>query len=235
LWGRSDGGLFTVMLNMTRCILICLLNCITQRILKRNGLRQVIVPGKVLQRVERLSRGLAMEFVDAVCLTHLVFQGIYDGVISSKLDELSAEVSASLATVHAEYGILAARIAVSSHHKYTIKSSFETSRVLLFNSFSRSGREDHMIDSELIQEFCVDCNRLDSLIYHDRDFNFDYFSFRTMTKSYLLRLQGKVLERPQHLFWRVSMGIHCEDVISSSRTYHMLSQCYFTHATPTLF
>jgi ribonucleoside-diphosphate reductase alpha chain len=168
-------------------------------------------------------------------LSHLSVQGIFEGVATESVDDLSSELSATLSTVHADYGIVAARIVVSGLHKNTLKTTVATSHLLLFKTISRSGRVDFMIDSDLMRHFWLDRKCHDSYIFHDRDFFFDYFSYRTLSKAYLLRNQGCVMERPQHMFLRVSLGIHCEDLLSSFRTYQMISQCYFTHATPTLF
>ncbi len=164
-----------------------------------------------------------------------VIEGLFDGVTTSELDNLAAETAASLTTKHPDYALLASRIAVSNLHKNTIKSFSETMRILYNYIDSKTGKNASLIADDVWEVIEKNAELLDSTIIYDRDFGFDYFGFKTLEKSYLLKVEGKIVERPQHLFMRVSVGIHKEDVESAIKTYHLMSERWFTHATPTLF
>jgi ribonucleoside-diphosphate reductase alpha chain len=205
------------------------------QVIKRDGRRESIKFDKVTARIERLCYGLDPKHVDAVDVAKKVIQGIYDGVTTSELDSLAAEIAASLTTKHPDYALLASRIAVSNLHKSTKKSFFETMKDLYTYTNPRTGQKAPLIARDIYKIMERNAELLDSTIIYDRDFDFDYFGFKTLEKGYLLKLNGRVVERPQHMLMRVSVGIHREDMDAAIETYHLMSQRWFTHATPTLF
>ncbi len=161
--------------------------------------------------------------------------GVYQGVSTVDLDNLAAETSAYLTAKHPDYAILAARIAVSNLHKETRKA-FSSVIEDLYNFVNpKTGKNASMISTETYHIVMKHKDRLDSAIIYDRDYNYNYFGFKTLEKAYLLKINGKVVERPSHLLMRVAVGIHGEDIESAIETYHLMSQKYFTHASPTLF
>jgi hypothetical protein len=164
-----------------------------------------------------------------------VTTGVYKGVTTTELDELAAETAASLTATHPDYALLAARIAVSNLHKNTLKSFSETARLMHGHVSPKNGQPAPLVADDVFAVICEHAARLDSEIVYDRDFDYDYFGFKTLERSYLLRVDGRVVERPQHMLMRVSVGIHKEDVDAAVETYHLLSQRMFTHASPTLF
>ncbi len=164
-----------------------------------------------------------------------VIEGIYEGVTTSELDSLAAEVAASLTTRHPDYALLAARIAVSNLHKNTEKSFSETMTMLREYVNPRTGLKSPLIADDVHEIIQANAALLDSTLIYDRDFSYDYFGFKTLERSYLLRVNGAIAERPQHMLMRVSIGIHKEDIDSAIETYELMSKKYFTHATPTLF
>ena len=173
--------------------------------------------------------------VDVHEVAKKAIEGIYDGVPTTELDNLAAETAASLTTKHPDYAILASRIAVSNLHKNTTKVFSATMRNLHQYSDPVTGKKLPLIADDVMQIIDENAELLDSTIIYDRDFGFDYFGFKTLEKSYLLRIDGKVAERPQHMYMRVAIGIHKEDIDSAIKTYHLMSERWFTHATPTLF
>jgi ribonucleoside-diphosphate reductase alpha chain len=203
-------------------------------VIKRNGKKESVKFDKVTARIHKLSYGLS-PLVDVIDLAKKVIEGIYDGVSTSELDNLAAEMSASLTAKHPDYALLASRIAVSNLHKNTTKSFSGTMRSLHQYTDQLTGRKMPLIADDIIQIMEDHAELLDSSIIYDRDFGFDYFGFKTLEKSYLLRIDGKIVERPQHMYMRVALGIHKEDVESAIKTYHYMSERWFTHATPTLF
>lgn len=205
------------------------------QVVKRDGRRESIKFDKVTARIERLCYGLDPKHVDAVDVAKKVIQGIYDGVTTSELDSLAAEIAASLTTKHPDYALLASRIAVSNLHKSTKKSFFETMKDLYTYSNPRTGQKAPLLARDIYKIMEKNAELLDSTIIYDRDFDFDYFGFKTLEKGYLLKLNGRVVERPQHMLMRVAVGIHREDMDAAIETYHLMSQRWFTHATPTLF
>ena len=205
------------------------------QVIKRDGRRESVKFDKVTARIERLCYGLDPKHVDAVNVAKKVIQGIYDNVTTSELDNLAAEIAASLTTKHPDYALLASRIAVSNLHKNTKKSFFDTMKDLYTYTNPRTGQKAPLIAKDIYKIIEKNAEILDSTIIYDRDFDFDYFGFKTLEKGYLLKLNGVVVERPQHMLMRVSVGIHREDIESAIETYHLLSQRWFTHATPTLF
>ncbi|WP_295773328.1 ribonucleoside-diphosphate reductase subunit alpha [uncultured Mucilaginibacter sp.] len=204
-------------------------------VIKRDGRTESVKFDKITARIEKLCYGLNPHLVDAVDVAKKVIEGLYDGVTTSELDNLAAETAASLTTKHPDYAQLASRIAVSNLHKNTIKSFSETMRKLYNYKDPKTGRNASLIADDVWAVIEANADILDSSIIYDRDFGFDYFGFKTLEKSYLLKLDGRIAERPQHLFMRVSVGIHKDDVESAIKTYNLMSERWFTHATPTLF
>jgi ribonucleoside-diphosphate reductase alpha chain len=176
-----------------------------------------------------------MNFIDPVEIAKKVITGIYDGISTQELDNLAAEVSASLTTKHPDYAILAARIAVSNLHKLTSKSFSNTMKRLYTYEDPKTGENASLISKETYEVIRKNAALLDSTIIYERDFNYDYFGFKTLERSYLLKTDGKVIERPQHMIMRVAVGIHGDDIESAVETYNLMSEKWFTHATPTLF
>jgi ribonucleoside-diphosphate reductase alpha chain len=205
-----------------------------QYVIKRNGKKESIKFDKVTARIEKLSYSLS-PLVNVIDVAKKVIEGIYNGVPTTELDNLAAETAASLATKHPDYALLASRIAISNLHKNTIKSFSETMRKLYEYVDEASGKKTPMIAEDVWRIMSEHAELLDSTIIYDRDFGFDYFGFKTLEKSYLLRINGKIVERPQHMYMRVAVGIHKEDIESAIKTYHLMSERWFTHATPTLF
>jgi len=203
-------------------------------VIKRNGRKESIKFDKVTARIEKLSYSLS-PLVNPIDVAKKVIEGIYDGVPTTELDNLAAETAASLATKHPDYALLASRIAVSNLHKNTVKSFSETMRKLYYYTDSGSGKATPLIADDVWQVIEEHAEILDSSIIYDRDFGFDYFGFKTLEKSYLLKVEGKIVERPQHMYMRVAIGIHKNDVDSAIKTYNLMSERWFTHATPTLF
>jgi len=203
-------------------------------VIKRNGKKETIKFDKITARIQKLSYGLS-PLVDVIEVTKKVIEGIYDGVTTSELDNLAAETAASLTTKHPDYALLASRIAVSNLHKNTEKSFSETMRKLHNYTDAATGRRMPLLADDVMEIIEANAELLDSSIIYDRDFGFDYFGFKTLEKSYLLRIDGKVSERPQHMYMRVAIGIHHGDIESAVKTYNLMSERWFTHATPTLF
>jgi ribonucleoside-diphosphate reductase alpha chain len=164
-----------------------------------------------------------------------VIEGIYAGVTTHELDNLAAEIAASLTTTHPDYALLASRIAVSNLHKSTNKSFSKTMAALYNFVDPKTGLHAPLIADDVHEIIQKNAQLLDSTIIYDRDFGYDYFGFKTLERSYLLRLNGKVAERPQHMLMRVAVGIHKEDIDAAIVTYNLMSERWFTHATPTLF
>jgi len=203
-------------------------------VIKRNGKKESIKFDKITARIQKLSYGLS-PLVDAIDVARKVIEGIYDGVSTTELDNLAAETAASLTTKHPDYALLASRIAVSNLHKNTTKSFTSTISKLYHYTDASNGRKMPLIADDVMQIIEKNAELLDSSIIYDRDFGFDYFGFKTLEKSYLLRIDGKIVERPQHMYMRVAIGIHKEDIESAILTYNQMSERWFTHATPTLF
>jgi ribonucleoside-diphosphate reductase alpha chain len=204
-------------------------------VIKRDGKKESVKFDKITARIEKLCYSLNPALVDPIDVAKKVIEGLYDGVTTSELDNLAAETAASLTTKHPDYALLASRIAVSNLHKNTIKSFSETMRLLYTYVDKKNGKPAPLIADDVWAIIEANAELLDSTIIYDRDFGFDYFGFKTLEKSYLLKIDGKIAERPQHLFMRVSVGIHKEDIESAIKTYNLMSERWFTHATPTLF
>src|ERR1700743_2737626 len=204
-------------------------------VIKRDGKQESVKFDKITARIEKLCYGLNPALVDPIDVAKKVIEGLFDGVTTSELDNLAAETAASLTTKHPDYALLASRIAVSNLHKNTVKSFSETMRKLHGYVDPKTGKPAPLLADDVYAVIEKNAEILDSSIIYDRDFGFDYFGFKTLEKSYLLKLDGKIVERPQHLFMRVSVGIHKEDIDSDIKTYNLMSERWFTHATPTLF
>jgi ribonucleoside-diphosphate reductase alpha subunit len=204
-------------------------------VIKRNGKREVVSFDKILARVKKLCYELNPEFIDSTLVSMKVIQGIYDGVTTTELDNLAAETAATMATIHPDYAKLAARIAVSNLHKNTSKSFSKVVKELYHYIDPKTGQKAGLIADDVYSIIQKNADKLDSAIIYDRDYDFDFFGFRTLERSYLLRMNTEVVERPQQLFMRVSVGIHKEDIAAAIETYNMMSEKWFIHATPTLF
>lgn len=190
---------------------------------------------KITSRIQKLCYGLNPEFVDPAQITMKVIQGLYSGVTTVELDTLAAETAATMTTKHPDYAILAARIAVSNLHKET-KKVFSDVMEDLYNYVSPlTNNHSPMISKETLDIVLENKDRLNSAIIFDRDFSYNFFGFKTLERSYLLKINGKVSERPQHMLMRVSVGIHKRDIDAAIETYNLLSERWFTHASPTLF
>ncbi|RLN25709.1 hypothetical protein C2845_PM07G14800 [Panicum miliaceum] len=226
-------------------------------VVKRDGRQEAVHFDKITARLKKLSYGLSQEHCDPVLVAQKVCAGVYKGVTTSQLDELAAETAAAMTASHPDYASLsvfavpdaglvaplslpwfvklAARIAVSNLHKNTKKSFSETIKDMYMHFNEGSGLMAPLVAEDVYEIIMKNASRLDTEIIYDRDFDYDYFGFKTLERSYLLKLGGKVVERPQHMLMRVSVGIHKEDIESAIKTYHLMSQRWFTHASPTLF
>jgi ribonucleoside-diphosphate reductase alpha chain len=189
---------------------------------------------KITSRVRKLCYGLN-ELVDPVKVAMRVIEGLYDGVTTSELDNLAAEIAATMTTSHPDYARLAARISVSNLHKNTKKTFSEVMTDLYEYVNPRTGKKAPLLSDEVYKVIMDNADELDSTIIYNRDFGYDYFGFKTLERSYLLKLNGQIVERPQHMLMRVSVGIHLNDLAAAKETYELMSKKYFTHATPTLF
>jgi len=204
-------------------------------VIKRDGRTESVKFDKITARIEKLSYSLDRKYVEPVTVAMKVIEGIYDGVSTVELDNLAAEICATMATKHPDYAILAARIAISNLHKITSKSFARTIDKLYKYIDPKTGEPAGLISEKTHKVIKKNASLLNSTIIYDRDYNYDFFGFKTLEKSYLLKMDGKVVERPQHMLMRVAIGIHGEDVESAIETYNLLSEKWFTHATPTLF
>ncbi|GFR21475.1 DNA replication licensing factor mcm7-B [Trichonephila clavata] len=204
-------------------------------VIKRDGRRENVMFDKITSRIQKLCYGLNMDYIDPAAVTLKVINGIFKGVKTVELDNLAAETAATMTTKHPDYAILAARIAISNLHKETTKT-FSTVIEDLYNMKNeRTQKITPMISVSAYNVIMKNSDRLNSAIIYDRDFNYNYFGFKTLERSYLLKINGKVVERPQHMLMRVSVGIHGEDIDAAIETYHLMSDKWFTHASPTLF
>lgn len=203
-------------------------------VVKRDGRKEPVMFDKITARVRKLCYGLS-DLVDPVKVAMRVIEGLYDGVTTSELDNLAAEIAATLTTTHPDYAKLAARISVSNLHKNTKKSFSETMKDLYEYVNPRTGKKAPLVADDVFEVIREHADTLDSMIIYNRDFGYDYFGFKTLERSYLLKLNGKIVERPQHMLMRVSVGIHLDDLDAVRETYELMSKKYFTHATPTLF
>ncbi len=204
-------------------------------VIKRDGTRESVKFDKITARIQKLSYGLEPSHVDPILVAKKVIDGVYDGVTTIELDNLAAETAAGLTSRHPDYAQLASRIAVSNLHKNTIKSFSKTAEALHKYIDPKTGLKASLIADDVYEIIMNNAHTLDSSIIYDRDFGYDYFGFKTLERSYLLKMNGFVAERPQHMIMRVAVGIHKNDIESAIRTYNLMSERWFTHATPTLF
>ncbi|QDZ21537.1 ribonucleoside-diphosphate reductase [Chloropicon primus] len=204
-------------------------------VIKRSGKEEPVHFDKITARISKLAYGLNPDFCDPILVAQKVTAGVYKGVKTSELDELASETAASMATQHPDYSTLAARIAVSNLHKNTLKIFTDVIEVMYRHVNPKNGQRASLVADDVYEIIMRNAERLNSEIIYDRDFVYDYFGYKTLERSYLLRVNGKIVERPQHMLMRVSVGIHKEDIDSAVKTYHLLSEKWFTHASPTLF
>jgi len=203
-------------------------------VLKRDGRKEPVQFDKITARIKKLCYELHPA-VDPVKVAMRVIEGVYDGVTTTELDNLAAEVAATNAVTHPDYASLASRIALSNLHKSTKKSFAETMEDLHNYIDPITGQNASLVATDVIEIIREQAEFLDSQIIYDRDFNYDYFGFKTLERSYLLKINGKIVERPQHMLMRVAVGIHKDDMDAAVNTYNLMSDGWFTHATPTLF
>ena len=203
-------------------------------VIKRDGRREAVKFDKITARVKKLCYELN-PLVDPLKVAKKVIEGVYDGVTTTELDNLAAEIAANLTVQHPDYALLASRIAVSNLHKNTKKSFSETVKDLFEYVDPNTSENAGLIAEDVYKVVTDNAELLDSTIIYDRDFSYDFFGFKTLERSYLLKINGQVVERPQQMLMRVAVGIHKKDVESAIRTYELMSEGWFTHATPTLF
>lgn len=204
-------------------------------VIKRDGRKVPVQFDKISSRLEKLAYGLDTKHVHPSAITQKIISGVYDGVTTVELDNLAAETAAYMTTIHPDYAVLAARVAISNLQKQTTKKFSEVVDKLYKYVDPKNGKHSPMISKETWEVVQKHANVLDDAIHYDRDFSYNYFGFKTLERSYLLRLDGKIAERPQHLIMRVAVGIHGDDIRSVIETYNLMSKRYFTHASPTLF
>jgi len=204
-------------------------------VLKRDGRAEPVHFDKITSRIEKLCYGLETDYIDPTQITLKVISGLYPGVTTVELDNLAAEIAATMTTKHPDYAILAARIAVSNLHKETKKKFSDVISDLFNMKHSTTGKPIPMIAEKYYDIIQKHKDKLDGAILYERDFQYQYFGFKTLERSYLLKIDGKCVERPQQMLMRVAVGIHGEDIDGAIETYDLLSQKLFTHASPTLF
>ena len=204
-------------------------------VIKRDGRKESVKFDKITARIEKLCYGLDGKYINPTELAMKVISGLYDGVSTQELDNLAAEIAATMTTKHPDFARLSARIAISNLHKTTSKSFSNTMKHLFSYVDPKTGQNAPLISRETWKVIREHAAKLDEAIIYDRDFNYDYFGFKTLERSYLMKIDGKPAERPQHMLMRVAIGIHGEDVDAAIETYHLTSEKWFTHATPTLF
>ncbi len=203
-------------------------------VVKRDGRKEAVKFDKITARIVKMCYGLD-PLVSPEAVAMKVIEGLFDGVTTTQLDNLAAEVAAAKTIDHPDYALLASRIAVSNLHKETKKSFSEVMTDLYTYIDPKTGENASLLADDVYQIIQDNSERLDSSIIYDRDFRYDYFGFKTLTRSYLLKLKGEIVERPQQMLMRVSVGIHKEDIDAAIKTYNLMSEGWFTHATPTLF
>jgi len=205
------------------------------QVVKRSGKREDVSFDKITARVKKLCYGLDTRYVSHIEIAKKVILGLYDGVTTTELDNLAAETAATMATTHPDYALLAARISISNLHKNTDKSFSNTIKALYNYIDPKTGDKAGLIGDDTYELVWKHKDQLDSAIIYDRDYSFDFFGFKTLERSYLLRMDGEVVERPQHMLMRAAIGIHYDDIEAAIDTYNLMSEKWFIHATPTLF
>ena len=207
----------------------------TMFVLKRNGKSEAVMFDKITARINKLSYGLDPKYIKPLDIAKKVIQGMYDGVTTTVLDNLAAETCASMTTVHPDYAILAARIAVSNLHKNTKKSFSDVVEDLHKYIDPKTGENASLIAEDVYKIIKKNKDKLNSALIYSRDYHYDFFGFKTLERAYLLKINGEIVERPQQMLMRVSVGIHKEDIDAAIETYNLMSEKWMTHATPTLF
>ncbi|KAK7248964.1 ribonucleoside-diphosphate reductase [Aureococcus anophagefferens] len=205
------------------------------QVVKRNGKKETVRYDKITSRIKKLCYGLDAKYIKPNQITQKVIQGVYDGVTTHELDELAAQTTAYMATQHPDFSVLAARISVSNLHKSTDKTFSDVVEKLHKHVHPKTKKPAALISDETYATVQKHKDAINAAIVYDRDFEYDYFGFKTLERSYLMRLDGAIAERPQHMIMRVALGIHGDDLAGALETYEMMSQKMFTHATPTLF
>jgi ribonucleoside-diphosphate reductase alpha subunit len=205
------------------------------QVIKRSGKKEAVHFDKVTSRVMKLSYGLQLKSEDIIEIAKKVVSGIFNNVSTTELDNLAAETAASFTTKHPDFAVLAARIAVSNLHKNTKKSFSQTAELMYHYIDTKTNAPAPLLADDIYELIQEHADLLDAAIIYERDFNFDFFGFKTLEKSYLLKVNGKIVERPQHMFMRVALGIHKADIDAAIETYNLMSEKWFIHATPTLF
>ena len=205
--------------------------CESMYVVKRTGEREEVSFDKCLKRIQKLSKDLKINPIE---VSKLIITQIFDGVETSKLDELAAEICAAKTTIHPDYGKLASRIIISNHHKNTSPSYSEVVQ-LLWDNKDVLGVHTPLVNEKLYKMVMTNKDKINTTLIYDNDFTYDYFGFKTLERAYLMRINGKIVERPQHLLMRVALSIHKDDLKEALKSYKMMSEGYFTHATPTLF
>jgi ribonucleoside-diphosphate reductase alpha chain len=201
----------------------------------RSGKREPVQFDKITHRISQLTYGLDQKYVDSMQVAKRTINGLFDGITTEELDNLSAEVSAYMTSVHPDYARLAGRIAVANLHRSTSDSFMETFEKLYGYKNEFTGEHQPLISEEIFGFANHHKDRIMKEIAYSRDFEFDYFGYKTLEKSYLLKVNGKIVERPQHLFMRVALGVQIGNIEEAIKTYNLISEGWFTHASPTLF
>ncbi len=204
-------------------------------VITRSGEKEPIKFDKITERIEQLCFDLDRSFIDPMKIAKKVIEGIYDGITTKELDQLAAETAAYLSTQHPQYATLAGRIGVSNLHKETRGCFSENIKAMFHYINPVTGEASALVSRELYDVVMANAHKLDEVVSDKRDFNYDYFGFKTLEKSYLLKMNNKIVERPGQMLMRVSLGIHLNDIDSAIKTYNLMSEKYFTHASPTLF
>jgi len=202
-------------------------------VIKRNGIKEEVSFDKVTRRIKKLCIGLSSE-INPILVAQKVCSQIYNNVSTFELDELAAQICISMETTHLDYGVLASRIIISNNQKCT-SPSFSETIYILYNNKDNNGNKCPLIADDVYDVVMKNKDKINSALNYDKDYLFDYFGFKTLEKAYLMRVGGKIVERIQHLFMRVSLGIHKDDLRSAIQSYNLISCKYFTHATPTLY
>ena len=205
------------------------------KVMKRNGKKEPVMLDKILDRITQQTYGLDQKWIVPFEVAQKVIEGIMPDIQTSVLDQLAMETAASLTTKHPDYSTLAARLAITALHKETKKSFSETVSDLYKYVDPKTRKHSPVVSKDFYNIVKKHADELDSAIVHSRDHNFDYFGFKTLEKSYLLKLDGKVAERPQYMYMRTALQVCGEDIQGVIDTYNLLSEGYYTHATPTLF
>ena len=202
---------------------------------KRDGKKESVSFDKITSRINKLCYGLDPVHVDAVTISQKVIQGVYPGVTTVELDELAAQTAASCATRHPDFSVLAARITVSNLHKQTSKVFSDVVEVLHKHIHPKTDKPSPLVSDKLYALVMANKDRLNSSIIYDRDYQYDYFGYKTLERAYLMKVNKNIVERPQHMIMRVALAIHEDDIEAGLESYDLMSRGFFTHATPTLF